>query len=121
MNTQLDVRTIEPRFKHPFVFKNFDQLLHGEILTLINDHDPVPLFYQFESERSGSFTWEYLTKGPLIWEIKITKTKNKGETVGDMVRKNPKAAGVFKKYKIDFCCNGNRFFEEVCVEAGLQP
>ena len=121
MNTLLDVRTLEPRFKHPFIFKNFDQLLYGEILTLVNDHDPIPLYYQFESERTGSFNWEYEAKGPDIWKIKITKTQHTSETVGDIVRKNPKAAAVFKKYKIDFCCNGNRLFEEVCAEAGLVP
>jgi regulator of cell morphogenesis and NO signaling len=121
MNTLLDVRTIEPRLKHPFIFKNFDQLLHEEILTIVSDHDPVPLYYQFESERTGSFAWEYVVKGPQIWEINITKTNNKGETVGDIVRKNPRASAVFKKYKIDFCCNGNRLFEEVCAEAGLEP
>lgn len=121
MNTLLDVRTIEPRFKHPFIFKNFDQLLYGEILTLVNDHDPIPLYYQFESERTGSFAWEYILKGPDIWKVNITKTQNGGETVGDIVRKNPKAAAVFKKYNIDYCCNGHRLLEEVCAEAGLVP
>jgi regulator of cell morphogenesis and NO signaling len=121
MNTLLDVRTIEPRFKHPFIFQNFDQLLHGEILTLVNDHDPIPLYYQFESERTGSFAWEYEAKGPDVWKVKITKTQHTGETVGDIVRKNPRASAVFKKYRIDFCCNGNRPFEEVCAEAGLEP
>lgn len=121
MNTQLDIRIIEPRLKHPFIFQNFDQLLHGEILTIVNDHDPLPLFYQFESERPGIFEWNYEEKGPDTWKINITKKLVSDETVADIARQFPNAVPVFKKLHIDFCCNGNRLFTEVCKEAGLVP
>lgn len=121
MNTELDVRKIEPRFKHPFIFQNFDQLLHGEILTLVNDHDPLPLYYQFKTERTGIFEWDYEEKGPAIWKVKITKKLVSDETVADLARQFPNAVPVFKKLHIDFCCNGNRPFTEVCEEAGLIP
>jgi regulator of cell morphogenesis and NO signaling len=35
-------------------------------------------------------------------------------TIGEIVAENYRAATVFKKHKIDFCCNGNRSIEEAC-------
>lgn len=40
----------------------------------MNDHDPVPLRYQFEAERSGIFTWEYLENGPSTWRVRIGRS-----------------------------------------------
>ncbi|MFN8431538.1 MAG: iron-sulfur cluster repair di-iron protein [Spirosomataceae bacterium] len=34
--------------------------------------------------------------------------------VGQIVRKNPKAADVFNEYGIDYCCGGNVMLSEVC-------
>lgn len=38
-------------------------------------------------------------------------------TVGEMVAQNPRAAGIFEKYRIDFCCNGHRTLREACTDA----
>jgi len=38
----LDVRSIEPRFRHPLIFGIFDALPPGQGLLLTNDHDPKP-------------------------------------------------------------------------------
>ena len=51
---ELDVRIIPPRDKHPRIFQTFDSLQPGEILLIINDHDPRPLRYQFEFERQAN-------------------------------------------------------------------
>ncbi|MBN1300640.1 MAG: iron-sulfur cluster repair di-iron protein [Melioribacteraceae bacterium] len=40
-------------------------------------------------------------------------------TVGDTVKNNYKTAGVFKKYKIDFCCGGNKTIGEVCSDKNI--
>ncbi len=69
----LDVRTIPPRVRHPMIFETFDNLPRGGSFKLVNDHDPKPLFYQFQAERSGQFSWEYKQEGPEVWEVKITK------------------------------------------------
>ena len=69
---QLDVRVIPPREKHPAIFQTFDALEPGEAFVLINDHDPVPLRYQFEATRPESFQWEYLEKGP-VWKVQISR------------------------------------------------
>ncbi len=69
----IDVRTIAPRERHPLIFQTFDALGAGEAFTLVNDHDPKPLFYQFSAERSGAFTWTYMEQGPEIWRVRIGK------------------------------------------------
>lgn len=56
----LDVTQIEPRLKHPTIFKYFDALQAGEEFVIENDHDPKPLYYELIGERGNIFTWEYL-------------------------------------------------------------
>ena len=67
----VDVRPIVPRDRHPLIFDTFDGLQQGEKFLLVNDHDPKPLFYQFNAERIGQFSWEYIEKGPEVWSVKI--------------------------------------------------
>ena len=71
--TTIDVREIAPRLRHPLIFDTFDALATGEALLLVNDHDPKPLFYQFQAESPGEFTWEYLENGPDVWRVRIGK------------------------------------------------
>lgn len=49
--TRLDVRDVPPRDRHPTIHEAFDGLDSGESLTLVNDHDPNPLFYELSAER----------------------------------------------------------------------
>lgn len=74
--TTLDVRTIPPRERHPLIFGTFDSLQPGDALLLVNDHDPKPLFYQFQAESKNEFTWDYLEKGPDVWRVRIGKSEN---------------------------------------------
>ncbi|MBA3854788.1 MAG: hemerythrin [Gemmatimonas sp.] len=71
--TLLDVRTIPPREKHATIFRTFDALAPGEQFTLVNDHDPVPLHYQFQTQRTGAFRWEYVERGPSVWLVEISR------------------------------------------------
>ena len=71
--TTVDVRSIAPRERHPLIFGSFDRLAAGEALLLVNDHDPKPLYYQFQAESKGQFTWDYLESGPEVWQVKIGK------------------------------------------------
>jgi len=41
------------------------------------------------------------------------------QTVGEIVAMMPKASEIFRKYKIDFCCGGNRKLSEVIKEQKL--
>lgn len=122
---ELDVTLLDPRMKHPTIFKRFDSLPEGEALIIRNDHDPKPLYYQMINERGPVFHWEYLEDGPVWWKVKITKQNrhdDRDETVGEILSTDIRKAGVFKKYGIDFCCGGKKKLSEVCVEKGLdQP
>ncbi len=69
----LDVREIVPRERHPLIFGTFASLAAGESLLLVNDHDPKPLFYQFQAESPGTFSWSYLEQGPEVWRVAIGK------------------------------------------------
>lgn len=71
---ELDVRDVAPRVRHPLIFSTFDGLQAGESFVLVNDHDPKPLYYQFEAERHDQFRWEYLATGPEEWQVRITRT-----------------------------------------------
>ncbi|MCO5249087.1 MAG: iron-sulfur cluster repair di-iron protein [Chitinophagales bacterium] len=109
------VPSIEPRYKHPTIFKVFDMLGENESMIIHNDHDPKPVYYQLQNERGDGFTWEYLQEGPDWWDIKITiKPRDTGETIGDIVAKDLGKSEVFKKYGIDFCCNGKKTVKQAC-------
>lgn len=71
--TQIDVRVIAPRERHPLIFNTFRSLGAGETMEIVNDHDPKPLFYQFQAELPGLFTWDYLENGPDTWRVRIAK------------------------------------------------
>lgn len=72
---ELDVTRLMPRDKHPTIFRTFDALNAGESFVLVNDHDPMPLKYQFSFERADQFDWQYLEQGPQTWKVRLTKTK----------------------------------------------
>lgn len=40
-------------------------------------------------------------------------------TLSQIVTKDHKAAGVFEKYNLDFCCKGNKSLSDACREKGL--
>ena len=71
--TELDIRPVVPREKHPTIMKAFDDLQNGEAFQLINDHDPVPLYYQFNAEKANQFGGEYVERGPEVWRVNISK------------------------------------------------
>jgi len=70
---KIDVRTVPPRDRHPMIFQTWWELNPGELLELVNDHDPKPLYHQFAAEHDGAFTWEYQEQGPDVWRVHIGK------------------------------------------------
>jgi len=120
-NNLLDVTVIEPKQKHPMIFNRFDQLGKGESLTILNDHDPKPLYYQILGERGNIFSWEYLERGPVWWKVIITKRNDDqgGITLGQIAAEDIRKVSVFKKYGLDFCCGGSKTLKEACIENGI--
>lgn len=48
--TTLDIRDVPPPERHPQIHEAFEALESGETLRIVNDHDPQPLFYEFQAE-----------------------------------------------------------------------
>jgi uncharacterized protein (DUF2249 family) len=71
----LDVRELIPRERHTLIFRTFENLNPAQAFVLVNDHDPKPLYYQFQAEHQGQFTWDYLEQGPEVWRVRIGRVQ----------------------------------------------
>ena len=49
----LDLRELIPFKRHSKIFKNWNALKEGDVLRIINDHEPKPLYYMFQAEHNG--------------------------------------------------------------------
>lgn len=74
----IDVRSVPPPQRHPLIFGTFDALAPGEHFEIVNDHDPLPLYFQFERVRTGQFEWGYLQQGPAVWQVRIARVAEPG-------------------------------------------
>ena len=88
-NKVMDVRPIPCSIKHGLILKTWHDLVAGDYFVLLNDHDPVPLRYQFMAEFPGMCSWEYLEQGP-DFRVRITKLKS---TAKDHVYESPSTYG----------------------------
>ena len=68
-----DVRHIPCRVKHGQIFQRWADTPVGGHFVLVNDHDPVPLYYQFSAMFGAAFRWEYLVEGPEEFHVKISR------------------------------------------------
>lgn len=75
----MDVRPIPCSVKHGLIIKTWLELPVGGHFILLNDHDPVPLYYQFSAQWPDTFSWQHLVKGPAEYRVKITKLKGLAE------------------------------------------
>lgn len=84
----IDVRPIPCSVKHGLIIQTWLALPVGDHFILLNDHDPVPLYYQFAAQWPGAFTWEHLVKGPKEFRVNITKliaTKEAAQTAEGVI------------------------------------
>jgi uncharacterized protein (DUF2249 family) len=72
----LDVRTLRHGDRHEIIFDRLAQLAVGQMLLLVNDHDPKPLHYQMAAAWPATYGWEYRQSGPQLWQIAITKLRS---------------------------------------------
>lgn len=47
---RLDVRDIDPIDRHAKIHDAFEELEPGGTLTIVNDHEPKPLYYEMVAE-----------------------------------------------------------------------
>ncbi len=78
----LDVRSEPPVRRHAVIFETFEALAPGTGFELVNDHDPKPLYYQLAAEQPGTFTWDYLESGPVVWRVRIGRVAAGAATTG---------------------------------------
>lgn len=77
----MDVRPIPCSVKHGLIIRTWLDLAVGDHFIILNDHDPVPLRYQFAAQWPDTFTWEHLVAGPEEFRVKITKLRSVVEPV----------------------------------------
>ena len=82
---ELDVRVLIPIKRHELLIKLFKELPAGESFVFINDHDPLPLYYEFRSIYGDVVGWEYLNRGGREWKVKVTRTAaSQARTFGEI-------------------------------------
>lgn len=72
---EMDVRVLEPIKRHEQLLEIFKNLPVGGSFIFINDHDPIPLYYEFKSVHGDVVGWEYLQRGGRNWKVKVTRTE----------------------------------------------
>ena len=72
---ELDVRVLVPIERHKKLVALFGDLPAGESFIFINDHDPIPLYYEFKSIYGDVVGWQYLNRGGREWKVKVTRTE----------------------------------------------
>lgn len=77
--TEIDVRTLIPIERHKLLTQMFRDLPAKEEFIFTNDHDPIPLYYEFRSIFGDVVGWEYLNRGGREWKVRVSKTE---DTVG---------------------------------------
>lgn len=70
-----DVVNIPCSVKHAQIIQRWKDLRVGDYFVLKNDHDPIPLRYQFVMEFPQQFEWVYLERGPAVFSVKISRLK----------------------------------------------
>ncbi|MCO6497273.1 MAG: DUF2249 domain-containing protein [Chitinophagaceae bacterium] len=73
---ELDVRVLVPIKRHEKLVKLFGDIKAGDSFIFINDHDPIPLYYEFKSIYGDVVGWEYLNRGGREWKVKVTRTED---------------------------------------------
>jgi uncharacterized protein (DUF2249 family) len=67
----IDVRKIEPRFRHQIIQKLFENLEPDASLRLISDHAPNRLRDQFAFQYGEQCRWSNLEEGPDVWTVRL--------------------------------------------------
>jgi uncharacterized protein (DUF2249 family) len=72
---KLDLRDVAPPKRHPTIMKAFEEMESGAVLTLVNDHEPKPLYYQMKEEVTefDSDSYEVEEKGPKKFVAQLPK------------------------------------------------
>lgn len=73
INGELDVRVLIPIERHKLLINLFKELPLNDDFVFINDHDPLPLFYELRSIYGDVVGWDYLNRGGREWKVKVKR------------------------------------------------
>ena len=76
---RLDVRQTDCSTKFGLIMETWNKLEQGRSFVLINGHDPLPLYYQLSTQNPTGLQWDYLQRGPEVFEIRIGKLVATGD------------------------------------------
>lgn len=71
----LDVRPVPRSIRHATVIGALSAIKPGRSLDLVAPHDPQPLLRQVEGLEPGTWSVEYLEKGPDAWTLRLTRAE----------------------------------------------
>jgi len=86
--TELDVRDLPPSERHGRIHGAFEELAPGETLTVVNDHDPKPLYHEMAAERPAFDADGYETEreGPSRFVAEFPKAADRDASAADRAR-----------------------------------
>lgn len=68
----VDIRHYPKYEKGSTIGTALNNLKHGELMELINDNDPKPL-YPFVKDLPKLFVCDYIEQGPEVWRVIVEK------------------------------------------------
>ncbi|QGX94368.1 DUF2249 domain-containing protein [Haloplanus rallus] len=80
---ELDVRDLPPAQRHERIFDAYDALDPGTGVVVVNDHDPKPLYHQFDAEAGPAFRWEYRARDPGEFRVLIGRAETAADGATD--------------------------------------
>ncbi|MFD6164034.1 DUF2249 domain-containing protein [Oerskovia sp. NPDC060287] len=69
----LDARAVPHAIRHATIFGALDGVAPGAGMVLLAPHDPLPLLAQVDARWPGTFTVDYLERGPETWALAFTR------------------------------------------------
>lgn len=70
---ELDARIIPHAIRHGAVLGALAQVQPGAAMILAAPHNPLPLLGQIAEQWGSEVSFDYLTEGPDVWRIQLTK------------------------------------------------
>ena len=87
--------------------------------TLINDHDPKPLYYQFQAQQLGQVAWEYVEQGPEVWRVRIGRHLDLATTpILELMTAYPRFKEILDGFGLYTCCGSHMNVVEAAADAG---
>jgi uncharacterized protein (DUF2249 family) len=75
----VDARELDCKVRIATILNHWHCLLPGAAFILLNNIDPLPLYYQLRSLAPEGFGWEYLQRGPELFAIRVQKQASQDE------------------------------------------